>query len=84
MAEVICMSICDNCSHNSVCGKRKSTGGVDRCKTYEKKLNGDLMAVFGQIEKIYEQAKKSSYVRNPMAYAIYKVWKKVDGGKKNG
>lgn len=78
------MAICDNCSHKEVCGKRKSTGGVDRCKSYEKMRNGDLMAVFGQIEKIYEQAKKSAYVRNPTAYAIYKVWKKVDGGKRNG
>ena len=30
------------------------------------------------IMKEYEQAKKLPFVRNPLAYAIYKVWKKAD------
>ena len=26
----------------------------------------------------YEQAKKLDYIRNPLAYALYKVWKMAD------
>ena len=29
----------------------------------------------------YEKAKNLSFVRNPLAYALYKVWKVVDGEK---
>ncbi len=34
----------------------------------------------------YERAKRLSFVRNPVAYALYQVWKKADakGGKNNG
>lgn len=31
------------------------------------------------LEVEYENAKKLEYVHNPLAYALYKVWKKVDG-----
>lgn len=27
----------------------------------------------------YEKAKKLPWVRNPVAYALYQTWKKVDG-----
>lgn len=31
----------------------------------------------------YERAQKLEFVRNPLAYALYQVWKKVDrGGEK--
>ena len=30
------------------------------------------------IEIEYEKAKKLNWVRNPIAYAIYQVWKMVD------
>ena len=29
----------------------------------------------------YEKACKSSYVRNPLAYALYEVWKLADAEK---
>ena len=32
------------------------------------------------LEKEYERAKGLSFVRNPLAYALYRVWKKADGG----
>lgn len=33
------------------------------------------------IEKLkqeYEKAQKLEYIRNPLAYALYKIWKEVD------
>lgn len=38
------------------------------------------------LEAEYERAKNLSFVRNPVAFALYQVWKKADakGGKDNG
>ena len=30
------------------------------------------------LEQEYENAKKLEFVQNPMAYALYQVWKKAD------
>ena len=30
------------------------------------------------LEEEYERAKGLAYVRNPLAYALYQVWKKAD------
>ena len=30
------------------------------------------------LEKEYEKAKKLEWVRNPIAYALYKTWKQAD------
>lgn len=30
------------------------------------------------LEEEYERAKRLEYVINPLAYALYQVWKKVD------
>ena len=30
------------------------------------------------LEEEYEKAKKLEFVKNPMAYALYQVWKKAD------
>lgn len=30
------------------------------------------------IEEEYERAKKLEYVRNPLAYALFQVWRKAD------
>ncbi len=32
----------------------------------------------------YERAKTLEYVRNPLAYALYQVWKKADRAKMKG
>ena len=37
-----------------------------------------LEEVIKMLEKEYEHAKTLSYVRDPMAYALHKVWRKVD------
>lgn len=31
------------------------------------------------LEAEYERAKQLEYVHNPLAYALYQVWKKADG-----
>ena len=38
----------------------------------------DLKKAIALLEKEYEKAKRSDYVRNPLAYALYKVWKQAD------
>lgn len=36
------------------------------------------------IDEEYERAKKLDYVRDPLAFALYSVWKKADKERKNG
>lgn len=33
------------------------------------------------LETEYERAKKMEYVRNPLAWALFQVWKKADSEK---
>ena len=33
------------------------------------------------LHKEYERAKKSPFVRNPLAYALYQTWKAVENGR---
>lgn len=33
------------------------------------------------LDEEYERAQRLEYVRNPLAYALYQVWKKADGEK---
>ena len=33
------------------------------------------------LEEKYERAKKMDFVKRPLAYALYQVWKKVDRAK---
>lgn len=37
-----------------------------------------VKAVSNLIKKEYEKAVNLAYIRKPMAYAIYRVWKEVD------
>ena len=42
-----------------------------------------IAEIANMIEEEYEKAQKLDYVKNPMAFALYAVWKKVDKeGKK--
>ena len=36
------------------------------------------------IEKEYERAKKLEFVRKPLAYALFQVWRKADKEGDNG
>lgn len=36
------------------------------------------------VEREYERARKLEYIRNPLAYALYKVWKEADRQPANG
>lgn len=35
------------------------------------------------LQEEYERAQKLEFVRDPVAYALYQVWKKADGGSKS-
>ena len=39
----------------------------------------DLDRVIKLLNKEYERAKRSPYVKKPLAWALYQVWKVVDG-----
>lgn len=36
------------------------------------------------LDEEYERAKTLEYVKKPLAFALYSVWKKADKEKKNG
>ncbi len=38
----------------------------------------DIEAALKKVREEYEKAKSLSFVRNPVAYALYQVWKKAD------
>ena len=41
----------------------------------------ELEKAIEMLRKEYERASNMSYVKNPLPWALYHVWKKVDGGK---
>jgi len=41
----------------------------------------DLQKVINLLEQEYERAQKMCWVHNPLAWALYRVWKKADGQK---
>lgn len=41
-------------------------------------MNVDIEKAIELLQKEYERAQKLAYVRNPLAYALYKVWKVAD------
>ena len=36
------------------------------------------------LQKEYERAKKLEFVRDPVAYALYQVWRQAEKGEGNG
>ena len=38
-----------------------------------------LKKALALVEREYERAKQNKYVRKPLAYALYHVWRMVDG-----
>ena len=41
----------------------------------------DIQKAIKLLEQEYERAQKMCFVRNPLAWALYRVWKKADGQK---
>lgn len=72
--------LCETCLHRVVCGKHKATGGVDKCRHHAKaEYSPELVKVIELLDQEYGRAKRCDFVRKPLAYALYHVWKKVDG-----
>lgn len=44
----------------------------------------DLRKTVGLLHDEYEKAKRNPIVHDPLAFAVYQVWKAVDGRRKNG
>lgn len=47
-------------------------------------VNKELRKTVKMLHVEYEKAKKQPFVRDPLAYALYHVWKMVDGGADHG
>lgn len=52
---------------------------VDAVKVSDKRIE----KVIRLIESEYERALKLEYIRNPLAFALYRVWKKIDGERRS-
>lgn len=46
-------------------------------------VSKELQAVVKRLEKEYSKAKSLKYVHDPLAFALYRVWRKVDGERKD-
>lgn len=44
----------------------------------------DLRAAVEVLGTYYERGLNSNYVRDPIAWALYQTWRKMDGGADNG
>ena len=42
----------------------------------------ELDKAIEMLKKEYEKAKDKEWIRKPLAYAIYKVWKEIDRSEK--
>ncbi len=42
----------------------------------------NLEQAIAALKKEYEKAKTLEFVRNPLAYALHRVWRQVDEGKR--
>ena len=77
------MSICKDCIHYEICDEYVSPcesfpeveGG---CMCFKKQTNAELEKTIDLLNKEYERAKLLEYVKNPLAYALYQVWKIAD------
>ena len=47
-------------------------------RDYIPKSAGVLEKIYRKIEKEYTRAQNLAYVRNPLAYALFKVWREID------
>ena len=48
----------------------------------KKENKSDFQNIFKLLEIEYDKAKKCKHIKKPLAYAIYEVWRRVDGREK--
>lgn len=53
------------------------------CEASPPKAPRELDKAKKMLEEEYARAKNLEYVRNPLAYALYHVWKKIDARRSN-
>ena len=72
---------CTDCPDYLECGRNNDLRRKRHTCPKAKAENGTGMTLtkaLNMVEKEYERAKNLKYVRNPLAYALYKVWKEAD------
>jgi hypothetical protein len=67
--------ICKNCIHTELCKHKNET--VYACENF-KEEEKELKTAVKQLICEYEAAKKRDDIHNPLAYALYQVWKVAD------
>lgn len=78
---------CKECIHFEACKQYvepdESFPEVEEgCTAFKKKADKVLLRVFRALESEYETAKRQSYVRKPLAFALHKVWRSTDKSEK--
>lgn len=74
------------------CGWYNTVNGKSVCAARKDELAAipaaDVAPVVPELRKVvdllneeYEKAMQNTFINNPLAYALYRVWKDVDGGK---
>lgn len=65
--------------------------GVTAANALDKIPAADVVEAAPELRKVvellhneHEKAKRQEFVYDPLAYAVYQVWKAVDGRRKNG
>lgn len=76
------MNKCGDCMYFNFCEKHTTKDETfpetNGCTAFEKKPNKELHRAIKMLKAEYEKAKLLKFVYNPLAYALYQVWKVAD------
>ena len=85
--EEMARAMCRSYKGNGVCNADESLCNLEclygycaeraYCVGYRKQ-NTELEKVIQMLDTEYERAKNMEYVKKPLAWALYQVWKKID------
>lgn len=81
------MAKCGDCIHFNFCEryttKNETFPETNGCKAFKPKPDRKMEKAIKMLIDEYEKAKKQEWVENPLAYALYQVWREVDRKKGN-
>lgn len=69
--------------HNQEVAEAALDQQAENVKDWEQ-INPELKEAVKLLHAKYEAAKKKPFVRRPVAYALHKTWKQIDGGAGRG
>lgn len=71
-------AVCNDCENLKICID-KSLCPVGRALAAEVvEVRPELRKAVKLLHKVYEKAKQAPFVRDPLAYALYRTWKAMD------